>query len=57
MLQYKHTEKAWLFFQGEAHTPRAMFRVSKTAKIKKKGMLIKIWDNGMFFTMNMGLGY
>ena len=28
-------------FQGEARTARAVFRVSKTAKIKKKGMFFK----------------
>ena len=54
MLEYKNTEKGcFFFFQGEARTARAVFRV-KTAKIKKKGMfflrLIKIRENGMFFT-------
>ena len=39
MLEYKNTEKEcfFFFFQGEARTARAVFRV-KTAKIKKKGM-------------------
>ena len=40
MLEYKNTEKGcffFFFFQGEARTARAVFRV-KTAKIKKKGM-------------------
>ena len=37
MLEYKNTEKGCFFFQGEARTARAVFRV-KTAKIKKKGM-------------------
>ena len=36
MLKYKNTEKK-VFFQGEACTVRVMFRVSKTAKIKKTG--------------------
>ena len=38
MLEYKKHRKR-VFFQGEACTARAMFRVSKTAKIKKKGMI------------------
>ena len=42
----KHRKK--VVFQGEACTVRVMFRVSKTAKIKKKGDFLKankkIWD-------------
>ena len=49
-------------FQGEARTARAVFRVSKTAKIKKKGMFFKAskkYKIRVCFlpTTNMGLGY
>ena len=54
MLEYKNTEIKGVVFQGEARTTRVVFRVSKTAEIKKRGIcffrLIKIRDKGMFFT-------
>ena len=37
MLEFKNTEKR-VGFQGEARTTQAVFRVSKRAKIKKKGI-------------------
>ena len=51
-----------MFFQGEVCTAWAVFRVSKTTKIKKKGMVfrpLKIRDKEYVFlvTINTGLGY
>ena len=48
----KHRKR--VVFQGGASTAWAILRVSKTAKIKKKGIFFKankkIRDKGMFFT-------
>ena len=38
MLEYRNMEKG--FFQGGARIAGAMFGVSKTPKIKKKGMFL-----------------
>ena len=48
----KHGKR--VVFQGEARTVRAVFRVSKAAKIKKKDMFFRLIENTtygyMFFT-------
>ena len=45
MLEYKNTEIKGVVFQGEAHTTRVVFRVSKTAEIKKRGMFFQAYKN------------
>ena len=59
MLEYKNTEKGWFF--KKRHVMWALFRVSKTAKIKKKGMVFRLIKKkkDMFstYTISTRLGY
>ena len=45
MLEYKNTEIKGVVFQGEARTTQVVFRVSKTAEIKKRGMFFQAYKN------------